>query len=286
MREELLKLLADEADRSTSIVPGIAVMDEDGISAAHPDFTGYAQDYYSVAKAFITAGVLKLFDQGKLTPEDRICPILKKYLPEKYDPNWEKVRVRDCITHRMGIERGFLDIDCENQLDFGDDWLRYSFSEIAVTHTPGVDYQYSDGAFYILGRIIEQISGTEASAFIAEHITLPMEFRDNAWTKCPQGHAVGGSGFFAAAEDAVKLPWLYVSGGEYRGRRILSEKTIALALANDFGLARDRERDIYSKGGMYGQIVLAHREKRLAVSWHSFDEDGICDRMKRIVKEY
>lgn len=286
MREKLLMQLADEAKKSTSDVYDIAVMDESGISAVRPVFSSYAHDYYSVAKAFITAGILVLFDQKKLSPDDFIYPVLKPYFPASYDKNWEKVRVRDCITHRMGISRGFLDIDCENQLDFGNDWLKYSFSNIDIVNEPGEVFCYSDGAFYILGRIIEEISGIEASRFIARYITNPMEFRDNAWTMDPDGHVVGGSGFYASAEDAVKLPWLYVNGGVYKGKQIISQETVFLALRNDFGLSRCSGRNIYTKGGMYGQIVLADCDNRLAVSWHSFDRDGICDRLSDIVSHF
>lgn len=286
MKEKLLKMLVAEAKDSTSNVPDIAVMDKDGISVVRPVFSSYANAYYSVAKAFITAGILVLFDMKKLSPDDYIYPVLKEYFPDEYDKNWELVRVSDCITHRMGISRGFLDIDCENQLDFGDDWLKYSFSNIKIVNTPGETYEYSDGAFYILGRIIEKLTGTEASEFISEYVTGPMEFRDNAWAKCPQNHTVGGSGFYAAAEDAVKLPWLYVNGGIYKGRQIISKESIELACKNDFGLIREKDKDIYCKGGLYGQMVIANREKNIAVSWHSFDTDGISERLLNIALNF
>ena len=283
MKEELLAALANEAGKSTSSVFDIAVMDEEGIASVRPTPSNYANDFYSVAKAFTAAGILVLFDMGKLTPDEKIYPILKEFFPDNYDKGWEDVTVAHCLNHRMGISGGFLDIDTEDQRTFGDDWLEYTFANIRLEYAPGEKSVYSDGAYYILSRIIEKVSGIEASAFIAKYITLPLEFRDHAWSKCPGNHAVGASGFYAAAEDAVKLAWLYVNGGRYGDKQIITERTIDLACKRNFGLSEIGDTNVFGKGGMCGQMLMADRTHRFAVAWHSFDRDKISDRLVGVV---
>lgn len=283
MKEKLLAALEAEAKKSTSSVFDIAVMDKDGISSVRPTPSNYANNYYSVAKAFTTAGVLLLIDQGKIDPDELIYPILREYFPKEHNEKWERVTVAHCIRHKMGIGEGFLDLDVEDQRTFGEEWLTYAFTKIDMPNEPGGYAVYSDGAFYILSRIVEQVSGTELSFFLEKNLTYPMEFRDHAWSKCPGNHAVGASGLYAAAEDGVKLGWLYVNGGRYKDKQIISEKTIELACARDFGLQQVDDRGIWWKGGMNGQMLIADRKRDLAISWHTFDRDGVNDRMIDIV---
>lgn len=284
MREELLLRLIDAANEGTAPIFDIAVMDASGISSARPSPSCYANDSYSVAKAFVASAALILFDRGVISPETKIFSLLSRFFPKGYDKKWEDVTIAQCITHTTGIGGGFLDIDAEDQRTFGDDWLEYSFLQ-PLDYLPGEHYAYSDGAYYILSRAIEEASGVEASEFIADNITSPLEFRDCAWSKCPKHHAVGATGFYASAEDVVKLGWLFANGGRYKDRQIISEGMIKTALDMGYGLTpQNNSTTLFSKGGMFGQVVMASPIHKCAIAWHSFTDRSVNLLSKTVVE--
>lgn len=280
---QLLEKLREEAAESRSSVYQIAVMDDHGIAAVRPTPCNCCNNCYSVTKTFTAAGILLLADRGLLRPEDRICGLLRRELPADYDPRWEEVTVAHCLTHTMGIGAGFLDMDVEDPAHFGPDWLAYTVTKIPLPHRPGEVYVYSDGAYYLLSRVIAAVSGEETSAFLTKYITAPLGFRESAWSKCPAGYGIGATGLYAAADDAVKLGWLFANGGRFDGRQILSETAVTMALQRGFGLSREGE--IWCKRGMNGQIIIADPVRRQAVCWQSFDTDGISERLYAIVQQ-
>ena len=111
-------------------------------------------DIYSVTKVFTVTALGFLYDQGLWKPDDKICDLFRKKLPERYDPQWEEVTLDHVIRHRIGVTEDFLDIDNYDMTQFGsEDFLKLAF-ERPVPARPGVDYQYilsavprCDGAF-------------------------------------------------------------------------------------------------------------------------------------------
>ena len=69
---------------------------------------------YSVAKAFTVFAIGLLYDQKKISMDDLIVDVLKKYLPLDMDEKWKRVRIHDVLRHKVGFGCGILDIDCED----------------------------------------------------------------------------------------------------------------------------------------------------------------------------
>ena len=72
----------------------------------------------------------------------------------------------------------------------------------------------------------------------------------------------------------VKLGMVYLSGGTYRGRRILSEAWTKTAMEKGFALDWDPEHRICFKGGMYGQKLLIAPEQNRAVALQAYGADS------------
>lgn len=225
---------------------------------------------YSVAKAFMVTACGMLIDEGKLDIDDRIADILP--LPEGADPMWEKVRVRHALSHTIGFEKGFLDIDAEDVHTYpSDDYLNIVLTH-PVKYEPGTHFRYSDAAFYLVSRVITAVSGEKADSFLQKRLTAPMRFREAAWSRCPMGYPIGATGLYTAAEDMVKLGAMFLNGGVYDNRRYLSADTVSLILREGFEL-RPAGSGVYTgKGGMYGQMLAFSKERGCAVAWHAHDD--------------
>lgn len=238
-------------------------------------------DSYSVAKAFTMTAVGILYDEGKLDICDKITDILcEEYSAvEGREEKWQNVTVDHALSHRMGITKGFLDIDTEDASAYPtDDYLQIVF-KYKIGYTPGEDRVYSDAAYYLASRIVEKIAGETLCDFLWKRLFLPLGFREVSWSVCPKGHSMGATGLYIRTEDMVKLGRLYLNGGIWKGERIISEAWIKTALDRGYDLYPRNGKRAYTKGGMNGQRLYFSYDDNLAVAWHAYESSKLTDKI-------
>ena len=123
----------------------------------------------SNTKTFISASILKLWEQGRLDIDDPIA----MYLPgeyvellrgDGYDP--EAITIRHLLTHTSGLF-DFADTDIYTEEIMADPkhrWTRTEQLESAMEWgdpygPPGEVYRYCDTGYILLGEILERITG-------------------------------------------------------------------------------------------------------------------------------
>ena len=226
---------------------------------------------YSVAKAFTVTAVGMLYDRGLLTPDTLLTDVLSDLLPDCLDPKWCTVTLHHLMQHKVGFDRGMLDIDAEDASQYpSTDYLRIVLSAL-LAYEPGTYYQYTDAAYYLLSRVIAKVSGCDLADLLRPVLMDTMQFKEFAWSVCPQGYAMGATGLYLRTEDMVKLGILYLNGGMWKGKRIISKEWVDTVLANGYEL-KNIGNGWYGKGGMYGQMLMFHPQKGLALACHSFEK--------------
>lgn len=225
---------------------------------------------YSVAKVFTVTAIGILWDQHMIDTADSVYTLFKDEFPEEFDPRWKKVTVEHLLTHRVGFGRGFLDIDVENIGDYpSHDFLQIVLSE-PLPYEPGNHYQYTDAAFYLLSRIVTHITGEKLDDFLRPVLFEILDFQEMAWSRCPLGYTMGATGLYIRTQDMVKLGWVYVNGGDYDGKRVVSEAWVKLVLSRGYEFTPRDENGTYAKGGMFGQMLCFSIPRREAYAWHAF----------------
>ena len=233
---------------------------------------------YSVSKTFTMTAIGLLVDRGLLRVDEKVCDILKDELPESgMDERWHISTVETALKHRLGLPGGFLDIDVTRSQEFTRDFLRYMLT-YPLQYEPETGERYSDGAYYLLSRIAEKRAGMPIDDFLWKELLWDMDYRELAWSRCPMGHPMGATGLYINSADMVKLGQLYLSGGMYHGKRLLSEEWTKQAMEKGYAIDCDRQRKVFHKGGMYGQLLLMVPEQNRAIAVQSFGADGgeIC----------
>lgn len=227
---------------------------------------------YSVAKAFTVLAIGMLYDQGLIKPDDLLTKILNKYLPEQIDPLWHKVTIHHVLLHKIGFDKGLLDIDCDDSsLYYTNDYLQIVFNT-KLTYEPGSKYQYTDAAYYLLSRVVYEVSGKELSDFLSPVLMDKFKFKEFAWSKCPYGYSMGATGLYIRTEDMVKLGILYLNKGKWMDEQIVSEKWINMVIKNQYEFSYVKN-GWYAKGGMRGQLLMFNFETGKAVACHSFEDN-------------
>ena len=232
---------------------------------------------YSVAKLFVVTALGMLYDEGKIRREDPVGRYIE--IPAGASARWQRVTVGHAVTHRIGFDEGFLDIDTEDAAEYPDaDYLVMVFNH-PLAHEPGEHEQYTDAAYYLLSRLVSAVAGETLDAFLRRRLLQPLSFREAAWSCCPLGHPIGATGLYIGAQDMVKLAALYLEGGAWKGKRILSGEWVRMAMEREYELHPYGGGDMLGKCGMYGQAAVFSEKLRCAFAWHAHEKR---ESMKRL----
>lgn len=227
---------------------------------------------YSIAKAFTVLALGILFDKGLLSMDMLIIDILKKYVPNDIDEKWKKVTVEDAVLHKVGFNKGLLDIDVDDASKYETyDYLDIIF-KTKLEYNPGEVYQYTDASYYLLSRVVSEISGVDLLDFLRPILMKKMKFKELAWSKCPNGYSIGATGLYLRTEDMIKLGILFLNKGKWKEERIVSNEWINRVILNEYEFKKLRD-NWYVKEGMRGQVLMFNFELNKVIACHSFDDD-------------
>ncbi len=137
------------------------------------DKTAYA--LYSITKTFTAVATMMLIEEGKVSLEDPISKHLSD-LPAA----WRGVTIRHILTHTSGLPNWR-----DNASKLRDMESDYTKAEVLslVTGRPlsfpsGERWEYVETGFFLLGMMIEKISGKTYEQFLRERIFQPLGMSD------------------------------------------------------------------------------------------------------------
>ncbi len=128
----------------------------------------------SVTKQFTAAAILNLQEDGKLSLDDP----LTKYVPDF--PRGENVTIHHLLTHTSGIH------SYTNTLDFLDKVVNATtpgemietIKDLGYDFSPGEQWLYNNSGYYLLGYIIEKVSGLDYDTFLKQTFFKPLEMKE------------------------------------------------------------------------------------------------------------
>ncbi len=160
------------AGASIAIVKGKDTIAVQGFGKANlelnvPTMAHATYEIGSVTKQFTAAALLQLVEQGKVHLDEDIT----KYLPG-YNSQGHKIPVRRLLDHTSGI-KGYTEMK-----EFGPlsvfklprDTLVKLFSKQPFDFNPGDEEIYNNSAFFLVGLIIEKVSGMPYEDYIQKNL--------------------------------------------------------------------------------------------------------------------
>ncbi len=127
----------------------------------------------SLSKQFTAISILLLEEQGKLSLDDEI----QKFLPD-FPRYSSPIRVRHLVHHTSGL-RDFstlMDLQGKNYLDHVPEQDVYELikRQKALNFSPDEEYLYSNSGYFLLGKIVEKVSGQRLKDFAGKNIFAPL----------------------------------------------------------------------------------------------------------------
>jgi len=177
------------------------------------------------------------------------------------------ITVRDVMSHTSGLP--FMS-RIESKIDsytLSESAISYALTPL--THEPGSKWVYSNAGINTGGRIIEVVSGMPFDQFVEKRLFIPLGMKDTTFwpsesrlkqlAKCykpnaakngleetpiqyftyplheRKRHICPGGGYFSTARDVATFGRMVLNGGEFDGKRIISEASIKVMTSKQTG---------------------------------------------------
>ena len=127
----------------------------------------------SMSKSFTALAILKLRDQAKLNLDDAV----EKYIPALKGQGLTKDAPAITIRNLMSHSAGFPEDNPwgDRQLaDTENDLIKLIQGQLSFSTATGLEYEYSNLGFAMLGYIIHKVSGLTYDAYIKKNILTPL----------------------------------------------------------------------------------------------------------------
>jgi len=142
----------------------------------------------SVTKQFTATAIMQLAEEGKVGVDDPVA----KYLPGT-PPAWQAITIRHLLTHTAGLaklEESFGALWKNGvRMDTTTGQAFDAATKDPMSFAPGDGWQYSDVGYFLLGMVIEKVSGQRYAAFLADHFFVPLGMTStsviNQWAIVP-----------------------------------------------------------------------------------------------------
>lgn len=134
----------------------------------------------SITKQFTSMAVMQLVEQGKIDLEGK----LSNYLPDYPKAQGEQITIRHLLTHSSGIPSytGMAEIMKHrgSMEEAPEDFIK-NFCDKELEFTPGSKFKYNNSGYYLLGMIIEKVSGMPYDDYLQEHIFAPLGMKNSGF---------------------------------------------------------------------------------------------------------
>lgn len=232
----------------------------------------------SMTKLVTSIAAMQLVEQGKLKLNDPVPPIdAALSAPQVLDgfdangapklrPAKGPITLRHLLTHTAGFSYEQWDANTARYVKASGmpsgNTGKIASLRMPLVFDPGARWEYGVNIDWV-GLIVQSVSGQTLDAYVAEHITRPLDMKDTTFAPAPEQRArqasvhqrmpdgslqpqpleapftpefwAGGGGLYSTAGDYLTLLRAVLGNGALDGTRILRPETVALMNTNQIG---------------------------------------------------
>ena len=193
------------------------------------------------------AGILvgAAVDRKLLRLDSPVLPFFKDRQPLAHpDPRKARIVMEDLLTMSS-----MLECDDDNQFSRGneermylvEDWSRF-YLDLPIKGYPdwtpkpdkqpyGRAFSYCTAGVTLLGPILERATKRSVAGFADEVLFKPLGITSVKWQLQPLGAGMTGGGVGLRSRDLLKLGQLYLNGGRWEGRQVISSDWVKRSIA-------------------------------------------------------
>jgi len=212
-------------------------------------FDGYtsvdAVHVMSVTKSIVAALIGIAIDQGYIqSPDQNVLDFFPAYKLKRGEQTIKQVTIKNMLTMTAPYK---YKSEPYTKVYSSDDWTKSALDLLGGKSGITGEFKYSTVGTQILCGVIVNSTGRSLLDFAAEYLFTPLGITIpgntiirnkeehlaflysrsvGGWVVDPKGVNTGGWGLCLTPRDMAKIGQLYLNGGSYEGRQILSRKWI------------------------------------------------------------
>lgn len=270
-----------------------------------PYHAGIRHTVQSITKSVLGALTGIAIDQGLLKSTDqKLVDFFPEMTIQERDAQKESITLHHLLTMTPGL-------DCQDQSSaangmFGaEDWVQYML-DLPVIDPPGTRWIYCSGAPHLISAVLQKQAGMDARSYANQFLFAPLgiapvEVQD--WGTDPKGVSDGVAGLYLTPRELAKFGYLYLNGGAWDGKQIVSKKWVEESTGKQVHMGPDEllggvdrwwgnmlsvfpEWNYYGYIGRSGQELFVLPEKDLVVVFTAALEEATEPALLKLVNEY
>jgi CubicO group peptidase (beta-lactamase class C family) len=156
----------------------------------------------SITKSFTAVVILRLQEEGKLSVYDR----LNKFFPDF--PNADKITILNLLTHTSGIH-DYTDIISEEDsaivcYPVTRERVLDAFKDKGQIFKPGKKFEYNNSGYFLLGMIIEKVTGGQYEAVVRKMIFDPLGMTNSGFDYKNLKDSNKAQGYIVLNKDSMR----------------------------------------------------------------------------------
>lgn len=173
----------------------------------------------------ITALVLQLVDEGKLSLDDKVAQYLPVY--ESYRKSY--ITLRHCLTHLTGIKTEVLKpgiVPTKLRASSLEEEVT-AYAKTDISANAGEAYAYSGMGANIAAFIVEKVTKKKFEQLLRQRLFTPLGMRNTSFAADDGSPANPAFGAKTTAVDLLRFLQMLLNNGQFGGKQILSEASVA-----------------------------------------------------------
>lgn len=315
-KEQLHRYVSDSSGNESNICQIYAIKDGETVydDCWHGFQTDDAMNVNSVTKGVMALLTGIALDKGCVKSVDqKVMDFFPDYAVKRGEKTIYEVTIRHLLTMTAPYKGKS---DPWKNVCTSEDWTLTTLDYLGGRKGITGEFRYTTLGIQILSGIIERASGEKCIDFanrnLFEPLGLPRRIlhgdsskedqfdffmnknpRKNEWYADPKGTVTAGWGLCMSARDMAVIGALVLGGGQYNGKRIISEEYVKsmtephLKLGERFGYMNYGylwykpfdNREVYAAIGDSGNIIYANKEIKVSVGMTGTFKPRIFDRI-------
>lgn len=205
---------------------------------------------FSVTKSVVSILVGIAIDEGRLKLDQTLGDLLPDHV-SVMTPAQQAITLKQLLTMTAGVsvDDGGLNLEAEDPVE--------SILAFGMSSDPGTTFGYSDGGAHLVATVLRRAIDRPILDYAREKLFDPLGIDTHpawegsdpntkngfddagfAWLMDSTGVHSGGYGLRLTAPDLLKIGQLYLDGGRWKGRQLVSESWVSESTSNQLTAAQ------------------------------------------------
>lgn len=261
-------------------VYGIHIYQNGKTLAEHRFRSNDRENLYSASKTFASVGIGIAESEGRFRLSDYVLDLFPEYRNVAYSGS-EKIT----IQHLLQMSSGHLSEDF-SQYNYKDRAELFFIAE--MKEKAGSNFYYEDLCTYMLGRIVEKVSGKIMLDYLKPRMFDMLEIVNPQWNTCQNGHTSCSGGLYLDTEEFSRIGIMLLQNGIYKDKQIvpvdyvnrMHSEWVDTTSKNDaetrggygYQVWKCTPPNTYRADGMYGQLCVVLNDYNAVITVTSHNE--------------